>query len=87
MPVTQWLYNTGAGEVVFQLIQQTCFLFCLFWQLAFEPPSCPWTELSQQRASAPLSAKRLLLLISEEPKQSSPFPLLLSPALFAHTLK
>lgn len=54
MPLTQLLYNAGTAEVVFKLSQQpVLFLVCLLWQLASEPPSCPWTEPSYLRASVP----------------------------------
>ena len=54
LPVTQLLYNTGVGKVIFQLNQQAVLcLACFFGQLAFEPPSRLWTDLSYLHASSP----------------------------------
>lgn len=62
-------------------------LVCLFWQLAFEPLSCPWTELSYLHASAPLrKAPAAHLSEISQPKQVSPFPVSLSLSV-THKLK
>lgn len=77
--------NACAGEVVFELNQQAVFyLVCLFWQLAFELPSCLWTELSYVHASSTLCRRLLLLITVKFHNQNGSLPFLCFFPILSH---